>query len=304
MVSNNTCSVLHLQQMAHEIYVFDDVRLGSIWSVGANFTFAGDTTICTNTSAAESLIFGLNQDADVNWWDFWIQTGLVASLIVQVLVTNLGLAVHGLADPLSMHTIHQQLPDGVVLRPNEELLWTGRPYQGLLAFRGIDAFLVPFSFMWAGFALVWNIAVWSGDAPVAFKLFGLPFLCAGFMVTVGRFFLNKLARSKMSYVLTDQRAIIVKRNGRTIKEHRLAANSGFETSFRKDGSGTISFTSAASSFANLFDPSNALSFWGGPAVGDISFYRIDNVRHVVELLQNATYGEQDKVIAQPPPPMG
>ena len=109
--------------------------LGSIYGLGSNYSFAGDTTICTNTSAAEQLIFGFDQDAEVNWWDFWIKTGLIASIFVPVLITNLGLSVHGLADPLSQCAGEYEVPsnrflqvtivDGHALRQRfERGLWT------------------------------------------------------------------------------------------------------------------------------------------------------------------------------------
>lgn len=108
---------------------------GSIHAPGANFTFAGDNRICTNTTEAEQLIFGLDQDANVNWWDFWIKTGFVASLFVQVLITNLGLSVHGLADPLSQcagqfefpsnRLVHVSIVDHQALQSRfEKGLWT------------------------------------------------------------------------------------------------------------------------------------------------------------------------------------
>ena len=98
------------------------------------------------------------------------------------------------------------------LLPGEQVLWQGRPYPGFL-FRPIEAVLIPFSLLWAGFAVFWNTSVWSisgGGAPVGFKLFGLPFLLAGLYITVGRFFVDQWLRRRLSYVVTDRRILIVK----------------------------------------------------------------------------------------------
>jgi hypothetical protein len=75
------------------------------------------------------------------------------------------------------------------LLPGEKIVWEGAPYSGLV-FRPIEIFLIPFSLLWGGFAVVWNAGVWKTDADLSFKLFGLPFLIAGLYVTVGRFVAN------------------------------------------------------------------------------------------------------------------
>ena len=50
------------------------------------------------------------------------------------------------------------------LLPNERLLWVGRPDPEVL-FTPIDAFLVPFSIMWGGFAVFWEAGVISSGGP-------------------------------------------------------------------------------------------------------------------------------------------
>jgi hypothetical protein len=72
------------------------------------------------------------------------------------------------------------------LLPDETLLWTGRP-DPAKHFGASDVFLVPFSLLWAGFAIFWLIAALVAGAPVPFALFGLPFVALGLYFIFGRF---------------------------------------------------------------------------------------------------------------------
>lgn len=66
-----------------------------------NFTFLGDTTVCSDLVEAERLILATSPEATVNFWELWIASGLIASLLFKVVLANLGLALYWLADPLS-----------------------------------------------------------------------------------------------------------------------------------------------------------------------------------------------------------
>jgi hypothetical protein len=95
-----------------------------------------------------------------------------------------------------------------LLRPDEHLLWTGRP-DSSVHFTRADGYLVPFSILWAGFAVFWESAAAAGHAPPFFLLFGLPFLAIGFYITIGRFVYKARQKRKTLYVLTDRRAIVL-----------------------------------------------------------------------------------------------
>ena len=88
-------------------------------------------------------------------------------------------------------------------------MWRGEPFRGILL-RPIEIFLIPFSLMWAGFAIFWNVAVWQTGAGMFFKLFGLPFLIAGLYFTVGRFFVDMFNRKATTYFVTNKRVLISK----------------------------------------------------------------------------------------------
>jgi len=87
-------------------------------------------------------------------------------------------------------------------------VWTGVPKQGLLL-RPVDAFMIPFSMLWGGFALFWESSVWQRGAPLFFVLWGIPFVLVAIYITVGRFFADARVRANTFYGLTDRRAIIM-----------------------------------------------------------------------------------------------
>lgn len=133
----------------------------------------------------------------------------------------------------------------------ERLLWSGQPKRGL-RLRAADIFLIPFSFLWAGFALFWESGVISSGAPFFFILWGIPFLCAGAYITVGRFFVDAALRTKTWYGVTNERILII--GGlfnRTVKSLPMRSLPEIGLEQRHDGSGTITF-GASQPFANWY----------------------------------------------------
>ncbi len=89
------------------------------------------------------------------------------------------------------------------------LLWTGNPAQGL-RFRAADLGLVPFSFLWFGFAIFWEYSAVSGGTPLFFRLWGVPFLLVGLYISLGRFFVDAYIRAHTTYGVTSNEAFIVR----------------------------------------------------------------------------------------------
>lgn len=137
------------------------------------------------------------------------------------------------------------------LTSGERLLWSGRPRQGLL-FRANDAFLIPFSLMWCGFALFWEGSVLTSDSPGFFKLWGIPFVIVGLYMVFGRFIVDIRQRRSTVYGVTSSRVIIVtKLLTESVQSIRLQGLSEISLSERADGSGNIVLgpTPTANAFA-------------------------------------------------------
>lgn len=124
------------------------------------------------------------------------------------------------------------------LERNERQLWSGAPQQGLV-FRSSDAFMIPFSIFWAGFAVFWEVSALKSGGPPFFALWGIPFVLVGLYVTLGRFVADAWRRNRTTYALTSDRVLI--RSGRSLKSLTLRTLSDVTLIERSNGRGTITF---------------------------------------------------------------
>lgn len=124
------------------------------------------------------------------------------------------------------------------LTDNERVLWRGAPEQGHL-FTPMDIFLVPFSVMWCGFAIFWEVTAILSGAPVFFCLFGIPFVFVGLFLVFGRFIVQKRLINNTRYVVTDKRALRY-RNGK-VDFIDYCSGVKIHTNIGKNGCGTITF---------------------------------------------------------------
>ena len=183
------------------------------------------------------------------------------------------------------------------LAAGEAVRWSGAPPKGLL-FRGSDAVAIPISILWAGFMIFWNASLWlalaiglSRGAPSAwdagmglatlalFPIVGLVFLGFAYHALIGPFISDAQDRARTFYVVTNYRAIIAKRRGRTLREIRgyeLTMGGEISVKDRSRGTGSITFGQS--------DP------WFGPAqqhLTEFVFDRIPNVREVARVVEEA-----------------
>jgi hypothetical protein len=65
------------------------------------------------------------------------------------------------------------------------------------------------SLIGGGFAIFFNTYFMTSDAPIFFRLLGIPFIIAALYMMIGRFFVDVWLRSKTFYGVTNERIIIV-----------------------------------------------------------------------------------------------
>jgi hypothetical protein len=160
-----------------------------------------------------------------------------------------------------------------IVEPGESLLWAGRPAQGL-RFTRSDLLQVPFSLIWGGFAIFWELSVIRGGAPLLMRLWGIPFVLVGLYMIAGRFFVDAYRRARTFYGLTDTRVLIVTVGSmQKLTALDLAAQKEIQVEEGAGGRGTIRFGAAgASGFEMRIGRSNKNeppSFEGIPEVAAV-----------------------------------
>jgi hypothetical protein len=174
----------------------------------------------------------------------------------------------------------------------ERVIWVGRPDPSR-HFDRSDRFVVPFSLLWGGFAIFWEIGViregWNFG-----MIFGIPFVAMGLYITVGRFFVKARKKRRTYYAVTDRRVLSVERGGST-RAAFLDRIPTVNSSIREDGSGSVTFGNTSwmeGSYAN-----SGLDFFGqGYGAPDtVGFDDIEDVRAVVSLV-NDLRGRTDDAV--------
>jgi hypothetical protein len=169
------------------------------------------------------------------------------------------------------------------LSAGEHIVWQGAPKKGLML-KASDIIAIPFSLMWGGFAFFWEYMAFSKNAPIFFKLWGMPFVLIGIYMIIGRFFFDAKRRSGTIYGLTNKRAIIISGFfGKQTTSINLKNIPELQVSKNADGSGTIIL--GANSPLHLFQssgfPSNIKST---PAFECIE--NVDVVKNYIYQYQN------------------
>ncbi len=170
------------------------------------------------------------------------------------------------------------------LSPGEQVLWSGQPRQGIV-FRASDALMIPFSVVWAGFAVFWLYSAAASGAPLPFVLFGVPFVLVGIYIVVGRFFVEARQRASTVYAVTTERVLISSGVlSRKTKSLNLRTLADLTLTTGSDGRGSISFGSSGP-FGSMFA---GMSSWPGAEqfIGP-RFELIDEARSVYELIRKS-----------------
>ena len=162
---------------------------------------------------------------------------------------------------------------------DEYILWKGKPESGKLI-TSADAVMIPFSLVWCGFAIFWELTVLTSGAPFFFALFGLPFVGIGLYLVFGRFFLTAYMRKRTFYVITNKK--IIRLRGKRIDMLEGKNLPPMRVQARLDGSGTVQFGEAIHYRR------------GGKSYTDTShvFY-IENVANVMQVQQAVDMMERE-----------
>ena len=134
------------------------------------------------------------------------------------------------------------------LETDEIVLWRGKP-EKLHLFSSQDVFMIPFSLLWAGFAVFWETTVIVQGAPWFFILFGSFFVLAGLYITLGRFLWKAYVLKRSLYVITD-RKVLIKYPGQVELLQKRAFPPQTVKKYR-DGTATIYFCSPPSLFSRF-----------------------------------------------------
>ena len=94
------------------------------------------------------------------------------------------------------------------LLTGEMIEWVAQPKQGILL-RKNDGCLIPFSLVWGGFAIIWELfAILNQE--IFFMLFGIPFVILGLYIMFFRFIHDLINRKKTIYALSNHRLLLKK----------------------------------------------------------------------------------------------
>lgn len=176
----------------------------------------------------------------------------------------------------------------------EALLWAGQPSRKVV-FHARDAFTIPFSLLWGGFAIFWELGVTGflstpkGGPSLFMALWGIPFVLMGQYMIWGRFLYTAWRKGYTHYGITNRRILILNTApSRRLTDRSLRNLDTLSLLARNDGVGTIEFRS---------DTENPAMWgsWGWRRSGrynqididlsDTVFYDIADARPVYRLLQ-------------------
>jgi hypothetical protein len=182
------------------------------------------------------------------------------------------------------------------LMTGEKIYWSGQPDPSVL-FSASDILLIPFSLIWGGFAIFWELSclgftgfVKQGQvAPVVFSIFGLPFVGIGLYMIFGRFFFKIWKKKRTFYAVTNRRILIATQTyERQLQAQFLNQIPAINKSISSNGRGSLSFGSGTGLGFNYAN--SGMDFMGRRGIqAYLGFYDIpqaEAVYQTVSQLQN------------------
>lgn len=172
----------------------------------------------------------------------------------------------------------------------EKIQWVGQPEPQVL-FTHSDIYLVPFSLLWGGFAIFWEILAWESRS---FALcLGLPLFLIGLYFLFGRFLYKIWKKKHTYYAVTDRRVLVLTKKlfSRDVRAAYIDKIVNMSKSVRSDGIGTILFGNPSywgSVYANT-----GLEFFGSFYGREVpTFYDIKDANQVFRLVNGIRIGEE------------
>lgn len=202
-----------------------------------------------------------------------------------------------MAGSLNVSPATAQLELQSELMSGESLLWAGQPLRKVV-FHRTDWFAIPFSILWAGFALFWedgvsghfdNAQAPNGHPFINFMmLWGIPFVLIGQYFVWGRFIYMAWAKTRTFYGLTNKRVLVL-RTGRSRKllAGYLHSLTSVSLTTRSDGIGTIEFAPEPTG-QSMWGMNGRASRGGFPMDIDLSrlaFFDIESANNIYRLIQ-------------------
>ena len=175
------------------------------------------------------------------------------------------------------------------VRPDERLIWWGQP-DPAKHLAAHDAFLVPFSVLWAGFSLFWISGAVRSEAPLPFVLFGLPFVAMGLYFVFGRFIVKARRKRQTTYALTSLRALVAVGDG-SLSESPVQ-HQPVERKRSRDGRHlTVTFgRSAPSLFGSPSYGNTGMEFFDQSGGRPLAFYDVTDVNGLEAAIADVTRG--------------
>ena len=167
---------------------------------------------------------------------------------------------------------------------NEQILWTGQPVRRILFTRS-DGFIIPFSLLWGGFAIFWEISVVYSKASIVLVLLGIPFVLIGLYLLFGRFIYKYIQKKGTYYAVTNQRVLILTHLFKSIQAEYISQIPIINKTVRRDGIGTLRFGHI--SYMISIYGNTGIDFFGSDHGRDVpTFYDINNVDEVYRLVND------------------
>ena len=134
------------------------------------------------------------------------------------------------------------------LRAGEHLLWAGQPDVRAYALQGAW-YLIPFSLIWGGFAIFWELMALQSGGSILFALWGLPFVTVGLYLIFGRILVARREARRTVYGVTDRRVLLLTGAFRqSVTEMAIDELPVVQLEEQSSGVGRISFSSGGPFF--------------------------------------------------------